>query len=166
MKLDLTDLMVIMIMDMVTLMDIMIMMGIIDVITVIKIIAIISIRIITIKTLEIAIKIPIVQMIVTTEHMRNSSGSIISIIIRKIMQIPEAAARTAIEVIHTTGSTSHVSDYEKALKFYGLKVPFTEKELKEKRRKMMKTAHPDAGGSTNEAETINQYYDILKKYAN
>ena len=31
---------------------------------------------------------------------------------------------------------------------------------------MMKTAHPDAGGSTNEAETINQYYDILKKYAN
>lgn len=102
MKLDLTDLMVIVIMDMVTLMDIMIMMGIIDVITVIKIIAIISIRIITIKTLEIAIKIPIVQMIVTTEHMRNSSGSIISIIIRRIMQIPETAAKTAIEVIHTT----------------------------------------------------------------
>lgn len=66
----------------------------------------------------------------------------------------------------SSGSTSHVSDYEKALKFYGLKVPFTEKELKEKRRKMIKTAHPDAGGSTNEAETINQYYDILKKYAN
>ena len=66
----------------------------------------------------------------------------------------------------SSGSTAHVSDYEKALKFYGLKVPFTEKELKEKRRKMMKTAHPDAGGSTNEAETINQYYDILKKYAN
>lgn len=66
----------------------------------------------------------------------------------------------------SSGSTAHVSDYEKALKFYGLKVPFTEKELKEKRRKMMKTAHPDVGGSTNEAETINQYYDILKKYAN
>ena len=66
----------------------------------------------------------------------------------------------------SSGSAAHVSDYEKALKFYGLKVPFTEKELKEKRRKMMKTAHPDAGGSTNEAETINQYYDILKKYAN
>lgn len=66
----------------------------------------------------------------------------------------------------SSGSTAHVSDYEKALKFYGLKIPFTEKELKEKRRKMMKTAHPDAGGSTNEAETINQYYDILKKYAN
>lgn len=63
-------------------------------------------------------------------------------------------------------SSGSASDYEKALKFYGLKVPFTEKELKEKRRKMMKTAHPDAGGSTNEAETINQYYDILKKYAN
>lgn len=66
----------------------------------------------------------------------------------------------------SSGSAAHVSDYEKALKFYGLKVPFTEKELKGKRRKMMKTAHPDAGGSTNEAETINQYYDILKKYAN
>lgn len=66
----------------------------------------------------------------------------------------------------SSGSTAYASDYEKALKFYGLKVPFTEKELKEKRRKMMKTAHPDVGGSTNEAETINQYYDILKKYAN
>lgn len=106
MKLDLTDLMVIVIMDMVTLMDIMIMMGIIDVITVIKIIAIISIRIITIKTLEIAIKIPIVQMIVTTEHMRNSSGSIISIIIRKIMQIPETVTKTPIEATRIT-TASH-----------------------------------------------------------
>ena len=88
-------------------------------------------------------------MIVTTEHMRNSSGR-----------------GNSYNNNRSSGSTSHVSDYEKALKFYGLKVPFTEKELKEKRRKMMKTAHPDAGGSTNEAETINQYYDILKKYAN
>ena len=29
----------------------------------------------------------------------------------------------------------------------------------------MKTAHPDAGGSNEEAEKINEYYEILKKYA-
>lgn len=106
MKLDLTDLMVIMIMDMVTLMDIMIMMGIIDVITVIKIIAIISIRIIIVKTLEITIKIPIAQMIITTGRTKNSSGNITSIIIRRIMQIPETVTKTPIEATRIT-TASH-----------------------------------------------------------
>lgn len=106
MKLGLTGLMVIVIMDMVTLMDIMIMMGIIDVITVIKIIAIISIRIIIVKTLEIAIKIPIAQMIITTGRTKNSSGNITSIIIRRIMQIPETVTKTPIEATRIT-TASH-----------------------------------------------------------
>lgn len=43
---------------------------------------------------------------VTTEHMRNSSGSIISIIIRKIMQIPETVTKTPIEATRIT-TASH-----------------------------------------------------------
>mgnify|MGYP002731417349 CR=1 FL=1 len=63
------------------------------------------------------------------------------------------------------GRTNTKSDYEMALEFYKLQMPFTEKELKERRRQFMKTAHPDAGGSNEEAEKINEYYEILKKYA-
>lgn len=105
MKLDLTDLMVIMIMDMVTLMDIMTIMVIAvmtGMIMVTKIIAIISIRIIIVKTLEITIKIPIAQMIITTGRTKNSSGNITSIIIRRIMQIPETVTKTPIEATRIT----------------------------------------------------------------
>lgn len=109
MKLDLTDLMVIMIMDMVTLMDIMTIMVIAvmtGMIMVTKIIAIISIRIIIVKTLEITIKIPIAQMIITTGRTKNSSGNITSIIIRRIMQIPETVTKTPIEATRIT-TASH-----------------------------------------------------------
>ena len=64
-----------------------------------------------------------------------------------------------------SGRTNMKSDYEMALEFYKLQMPFTEKELKERRRQFMKTAHPDACGSNEEAEKINEYYEILKKYA-
>lgn len=53
-----------------------------------------------------------------------------------------------------------------ALLFYGLSMPFTQDQLREKRRKLMKTAHPDEGGNTETAADINRYFDILKKYAN
>ena len=53
-----------------------------------------------------------------------------------------------------------------ALSFYGLSIPFTQDQLREKRRKLMKTAHPDEGGNTEAAADINRYFDILKKYAN
>ena len=53
-----------------------------------------------------------------------------------------------------------------ALLFYGLSIPFTQDQLREKRRKLMKTAHPDEGGNTEAAADINRYFDILKKYAN
>lgn len=53
-----------------------------------------------------------------------------------------------------------------ALSFYGLSIPFTQDQLREKRRKLIKTAHPDEGGDTEAAADINRYFDILKKYAN
>lgn len=56
------------------------------------------------------------------------------------------------------------SELDIALAFYGLKIPYTEKMLKEKRKELIKKAHPDSGGSEDEAKKINTYYDILKKY--
>ena len=54
------------------------------------------------------------------------------------------------------------NDIDKALRYYNLNIPFSQDELKNKRRLLMKSAHPDSGGSTEEAEKINRYYDILK----
>lgn len=56
-------------------------------------------------------------------------------------------------------------ELKKALSYYGLKIPFSEKELKERRKELIKRAHPDSGGSEEEAKTINAYFDILKRYA-
>ena len=63
-----------------------------------------------------------------------------------------------------SNSNSRKNDLEIALAFYGLRIPYTEIELKEKRKELIKEAHPDAGGSEEEAKKINAYYDILKKY--
>ena len=90
-------------MDIMTIMVIAVMTGMI---MVTKIIAIISIRIIIVKTLEITIKIPIAQMIITTGRTKNSSGNITSIIIRRIMQIPETVTKTPIEATRIT-TASH-----------------------------------------------------------
>lgn len=54
-------------------------------------------------------------------------------------------------------------EIEKALCYYHLSIPFSQEELRNKRRLLMKSAHPDSGGSTEEAEKINLYYDILKE---
>lgn len=55
-------------------------------------------------------------------------------------------------------------ELSEALSFYNLTIPFTESELRDKRRKLMKTAHPDEGGSTETAADINRYFDVLKRY--
>lgn len=55
------------------------------------------------------------------------------------------------------------SDIDKALRYYQLSIPFSQEELRNKRRLLMKSAHPDSGGSTEEAEKINRYYDALKE---
>jgi len=47
--------------------------------------------------------------------------------------------------------------------YYHLNIPFSQEELRNKRRLLMKSAHPDSGGSTEEAEKINRYYDVLKE---
>lgn len=62
-------------------------------------------------------------------------------------------------------NTSQRDDLSIALAFYGLTIPFSEQQLRDRRRKLMKKAHPDAGGSTENAEKVNVYFDILKKYA-
>lgn len=54
-------------------------------------------------------------------------------------------------------------EIDKALRYYHLSIPFSQEELRNKRRLLMKSAHPDSGGSTEEAEKINRYYDVLKK---
>lgn len=51
---------------------------------------------------------------------------------------------------------------EDALRYFGLSMPFTEAELKSKYREAMKRAHPDAGGSNEEASRINRYYALLR----
>ena len=57
-------------------------------------------------------------------------------------------------------------ELQEALDFYGLTIPFTETVLREKRKKLIKEAHPDEGGSNEKAADINRYFDILKKFAN
>ena len=64
-----------------------------------------------------------------------------------------------------TGSNRAGDELQMALRFYGLTIPFTQDQLKEKRRKLIKTAHPDEGGDVETAADINRFFDILKKYA-
>lgn len=55
--------------------------------------------------------------------------------------------------------------FDKAKSLFGLEIPFSESDLKKRRNVLIKSAHPDAGGSEEEAVIINEYYDILKKFA-
>ncbi len=54
-------------------------------------------------------------------------------------------------------------EIDKALRYYHLNIPFSQEELRNRRRFLMKSAHPDSGGNTEEAEKINRYYDVLKE---
>ena len=56
-----------------------------------------------------------------------------------------------------------LGEIDKALHYYHLNIPFSQEELRNKRRLLMKSAHPDSGGSTEEAEKINRYYDVLNE---
>lgn len=53
----------------------------------------------------------------------------------------------------------------KALRYFCLTIPYTEIQAKQRWKELMKKAHPDAGGSDEDAKKINAYYEILKKYA-
>ncbi len=58
----------------------------------------------------------------------------------------------------------NLSEFEKATMLFKLSIPYSEKQLKERRNELIKNVHPDAGGSTEDAAIINEYYDILKKF--
>ena len=62
-----------------------------------------------------------------------------------------------------SGIYSIPNDVDKALYYYHLNIPFSQEELRNKRRILMKSAHLDSGGNIEEAEKINHYYDVLKK---
>lgn len=50
-----------------------------------------------------------------------------------------------------------------ALKVFGLGANFTQAELVKRYRELMRRAHPDAGGSTEQASAINTAYSVIKK---
>ena len=64
------------------------------------------------------------------------------------------------------GSFTHTSEpLQEALQYYGMAMPYTAKQVRDRRRELMKKAHPDSGGSEEDAKRINAYYDLLIKYA-
>ena len=54
---------------------------------------------------------------------------------------------------------------EEERRLFQLNMPYTQAELKKKRRLLLKQCHPDAGGSEEMAKRINTAYDVLWKYA-
>lgn len=59
------------------------------------------------------------------------------------------------------------SDLTEALAAYYLEPGYTEADLKKRKRKLMKTFHPDEGETNEEyAQKINRYYDILLRNIN
>ena len=63
-------------------------------------------------------------------------------------------------------STQNINlEYERALALFMLKTPFTITELKKQRNMLIKSFHPDEGGTSEYAQHINNAFDVLKKYA-
>ena len=52
-----------------------------------------------------------------------------------------------------SGLYSVPNDIDKALHYYHLNIPFSQEELRNRRRILMKSAHPDSGGSTGTASS-------------
>lgn len=57
------------------------------------------------------------------------------------------------------------TELECAMYWYNIRRPFTYDELKRARRRVMKTVHPDVGGSTKKAEQMNHYFELLAEVA-
>lgn len=55
--------------------------------------------------------------------------------------------------------------FEYANYFYKMSLPFSVNDLKQRRRILMRTYHPDKGGSNELAMRINMDFDVLKRYA-
>lgn len=54
---------------------------------------------------------------------------------------------------------------QRARKLFQVENRYTRDELKERRRRLLKKYHPDAGGSEEMAKRINMAYDLLNQYA-
>lgn len=57
-------------------------------------------------------------------------------------------------------------DITKALHYYCLKKSFTQQELEDKKRILIKTVNANSDDGMKEIEKINQYYDLLKNQIN
>lgn len=57
------------------------------------------------------------------------------------------------------------SDFDKALRVFGLKLPFSSADLKKRRNELVKKNHPDHGGTNEKMIEINKAYELLKRYA-
>lgn len=55
--------------------------------------------------------------------------------------------------------------FEIANYYFKMARPFTIADLKKRRRALMKAYHPDAGGTNEQATSINKDFDVLKQYA-
>lgn len=57
------------------------------------------------------------------------------------------------------------SDFDRALRVFGLKLPFSSADLKKRRNELVKKNHPDHGGTNEKMIEINKAYELLKRYA-
>ena len=62
-------------------------------------------------------------------------------------------------------STHQESDFDKALRVFGVKLPFSSADLKKRRNELVRKNHPDHGGTNEKMIEINKAYDLLKRYA-
>ena len=70
----------------------------------------------------------------------------------------------------SSGSGSYASphqesDFDKALRVFGVKLPFSSADLKKRRNELVRKNHPDHGGTNEKMIEINKAYDLLKRYA-
>lgn len=56
-----------------------------------------------------------------------------------------------------------LSDYDMALLLFGLREGYTQRDFNKAYRKAMMAAHPDVGGSTEEAQAVNGACDLIKR---
>ena len=62
-------------------------------------------------------------------------------------------------------SSHQESDFDKALRVFGVKLPFSSADLKKRRNELVRKNHPDHGGTNEKMIEINKAYDLLKRYA-
>lgn len=62
-------------------------------------------------------------------------------------------------------SSNQESDFDRALRVFGLKLPFSSADLKKRRNELVKKNHPDHGGTNEKMIEINKAYELLKRYA-